>query len=82
MPHAIEVSPELERATHMSREEIARQTALRLFELGILSMGKTAEVAEMGYWDFLLLASSRGLGPHYGMDELAGDLKTLHGAGL
>ena len=66
MPGAITISTELELATHMTREELAREIALHLFSIGKLSMGKAADVAEMRYWDFLLLAASHGLGPHYG----------------
>ncbi|MBI4871910.1 MAG: UPF0175 family protein [Candidatus Riflebacteria bacterium] len=77
MPHAITISPDLELAARMDQGEIAREVALHLFALGKLSMGKAAEVAEMGYCDFLLLAASRGLGPHYGLDEFREDLRTL-----
>jgi predicted HTH domain antitoxin len=60
MPHAIAISPDLELAARMDQEETAREVALHLISLGKLSMGKAAEVAEIAYCDFLLLAASRG----------------------
>ena len=43
----VEVSPELELATHMSAQEIRRELALHLYAQGKLSGGKARELAEM-----------------------------------
>jgi predicted HTH domain antitoxin len=58
-------------------KRIRQELAVRLYEKGLLAFGKAQELAGMDYWDFHDLLASEGIERHYGVRELAEDLKTL-----
>jgi predicted HTH domain antitoxin len=50
---------------------------LRLYQKGMLSLGKARELAEMTKWEFHHLLGKEGIVRHYDVEELEEDLKTL-----
>jgi predicted HTH domain antitoxin len=56
---------------------LRRELALRLYEKGLLSLGKARQVAGMEKWDFLLLIGQEGICRQYDKDELDRDLAAL-----
>jgi len=73
----VEVSPELELATHMSAQEIRRELAVHLYAQGKLSGGKARELAEMDVVAFQCLLGSRGISANYGVEDFLADLETI-----
>ena len=57
----VEVSHELELATHMSAQEIRRELAVHLYTQGKLSAGKARELADMDVVAFQYLLGARGI---------------------
>lgn len=73
----VNVSPELELATHMSAQEIQRELAVHLYSQGKLSMGKAHELAEMDLSSFQHLLSSRSIPVRYDEADFQDDLETI-----
>ena len=71
----IEVSRELELATHMSAQEIRRELAVHLYTQGKLSAGKARELADMDVVAFQGLLGSRGIPVNYGVEDFQADLE-------
>jgi predicted HTH domain antitoxin len=71
----IEVSRELELATHMSAQEIRRELAVHLYTQGKLSAGKARELADMDVVAFQSLLGSRGIPVNYGVEDFQADLE-------
>ena len=62
-------------AERMSR--MGRELAVRLYQKGLLSFGKSRELAQMSKWEFHELLGSEGVDHSYDLEELEADLKTL-----
>jgi predicted HTH domain antitoxin len=77
----LELNDEIRDALRIPPEEqesrVRRELALRLYEKGLLSLGKARLVAEMEKWDFLFLLAQEGICRQYDKDELDRDLSTL-----
>ena len=73
----INISRELELATHMSALEIRRELAVQLYAQGKLSAGKARELAAMGVAEFYCFLGSRGVPVTYGVDDFVDDLETI-----
>lgn len=77
----LELNDEIRDALRIPPEEqegrLRRELALRLYEKGLLPLGKAREVAGMEKWEFLLLVAQEGIPRHYDKDELDRDLATL-----
>jgi len=77
----LELNDEIRDALRIPPEEQAsrlrRELALRLYEKGLLSLGKARQVAGMEKWDFLSLLAQEGICRQYDEDELDRDLATL-----
>ena len=73
----IDISRELELATHMSAPEIRRELAVQLYAQGKLSAGKARELAEMSVVEFQCLLGSRGISVAYGSEDFSDDLETI-----
>ena len=74
----VDVSHELELATHMSAQEIRRELAVHLYALGKLSAGKARELANMDMVAFQCLLGSRGISVNYGLEDFKEDLETIN----
>jgi predicted HTH domain antitoxin len=81
MPLRLEVNDEIQQALRIPPEEqearLRKELSLRLYEKGLLSLGKARQLAGMEKWDFLLLLAQEGMPRQYDKDELDRDLATL-----
>lgn len=68
-------------ATALTNCEVAVTVALELYQREKLSLGKAAELAGMGRFDFQKVLGERGLYLTYGVDDLEKDLATLRRLG-
>ena len=73
----VNISRELELATHMTAQEIRRELAVQLYAQGKLSMGKARELADMTVYEFQCLLGSRGIPVNYGVEDFLDDLDTI-----
>jgi len=77
----LELTDEIGDALRIPPEEqegrLRRELALRLYEKGLLSLGKARQVAGMEKWDFLLLIGQEGISRQYDKDEVDRDLAAL-----
>ena len=73
----MDVSHELELATHMSAQEIRRELAVHLYAQGKLSAGKARELAEMDVATFQCLLGSREVPVNYALEDFQEDLETI-----
>ncbi len=78
---AIEIPREILHATRMTPEEMKRELAVALFQLGKLSFGKAREMAGMTVWAFQQLLGNRGIAVHYEVADYEEDLATLKALG-
>ena len=77
----LEFNDEIQHALRIPLNEqesrLRRELALRLYEKGLLLLGKTLQLAGMEKWDFLLLLAQEGIAKQYDKDELDRDLSIL-----
>lgn len=82
MPLQLEFNDEIQDALRIPPDEqegrLRRELALRLYEKGLLSLGKARQLAGMEKWNFLLLLAQEGISRQYGKKELVRDLSTLN----
>ena len=81
MPLQLEFNDEIQDALRIPPDEqegrLRRELALRLYEKGLLSLGKARQLAGMEKWNFLLLLAHEGISRQYDKKELDRDLSTL-----
>ena len=81
MPLQLEFNDEIQDALRIPLDEqegrLRRELALRLYEKGLLSLGKARQLAGMEKWNFLLLLAQEGMSRQYDKKELDRDLSTL-----
>lgn len=81
----LELNDEIREALRIPPEEqesrLRKELALRLYEKGLLSLGKARQVAGMEKWDFLSLVAQEGICRQYDKDELDRDLTALERLG-
>ena len=77
----LEFNDEIRDALRVPPEEqerrLLKELALRLYEKGLLTLGKARQLAEMEKWDFLFLLAQEGIPRNYDKEELDRDLSTL-----
>ena len=56
---------------------LRRELAVRLYDKGLLPLGKARELAQMTKWEFLELLGEEGVTRRYDVEELNEDLRTL-----
>ncbi len=82
MPLQLEFNDEIQEALRIPPDEqegrLRRELALRLYEKGLLSLGKARQLAGMEKWNFLLLLAQDGISRQYDKKELDRDLSTLN----
>jgi predicted HTH domain antitoxin len=82
MPLQLEFNDEIQDALRIPPDEqegrLRRKLALRLYEKGLLSLGKARQLAGMEKWNFLLLLAQDGISRQYDKKELNRDLSTLN----
>jgi predicted HTH domain antitoxin len=81
----LEIPDELTEALRIPPQEqssrLCRELAIRLYEKGLLSLGKARELAGMGVWEFHALLGDEGIVRTYDVEELKSDLETLESLG-
>lgn len=65
------------RAAHTTADELKQEIAVMLFDRDRLTLVQAAQVAEMSPFTFQHLLASRGIGPHYDVEDFEEDLDTL-----
>ena len=77
----LEFNDEIQDALRIPLDEqksrLRRELALRLYEKGLLSLGKARQFAGMEKWNFLLLLAQEGISRQYDKMEIDRDLTTL-----
>ena len=77
----LEIPEELVQSLKLPRDEVPvklkRESALRLYEKGLLSFGKARELAGMTKWEFSYLLEEEEIPRHYDLEEFNKDLNTL-----
>ncbi len=73
----LEIPDSILRATHLSPAELRVEIAVMLFEKEKLTLGRAAELADMGQLEFQRLLASREIPIHYDVEELEEDMRTL-----
>ena len=74
----VEIPDVILRATHLAPAELRLEIAVMLFEKEKLTLGRAAELADMGHLEFQRLLASREIPIHYDVEELEEDLRTLN----
>ena len=78
---AIQIDDDVLWALKIPAEEMGtrlrRELALRLYEKGLLTVGKARELAQMSRWAFHDLLGEEGICRRYDTEELESDLRTL-----
>lgn len=62
--------------------ELKKMLAIRLYEKGILGLGKARELANTSITGFYSLLKEEGIYLNYDMEELERDLKTIERLGI
>jgi predicted HTH domain antitoxin len=74
---SIQIPRDVLQATKMTPDELKRELAVCLYQLGKLSFGKARELAAMTPWTFQQLLGSRMIPVHYGLEDYEQDLTAL-----
>jgi predicted HTH domain antitoxin len=77
----LEISSEVAESLQLPPSErlsrVQRELAIRLYQKGLLSLGKARELAQMTKWEFHLLLGDEEIERSYDLEELESDLNTL-----
>ena len=77
----LEIPDELTEALRIPPNEclsrLRTELAIRLYQKGILSFGKSRELAQMNKWEFHNLLGQEKIERSYDLEELSADLNTL-----
>ena len=68
-------------AARMTGAELRQEIAVTLFRQGRLTAGQASRLAEIDRLRFQHLLASRGVPPHYDVEDFEDDLQTLRGLG-
>jgi predicted HTH domain antitoxin len=79
----IEIPDDVARAMRLPPEDaparLRTELALRLYEKGILAMGKARQLCGLTRWEFHEELGRQGIARRYDVEELERDLDTLRG---
>ena len=78
---SLEISDDLIRSAGLSKEEMAQEIAIMLFQKNRLTLAQAARFAGINRLQFQHLLASRQIPVHYDEDDFQDDLKTLHELG-
>ncbi len=78
---SLEISDEIIRSSGMSKEELAQEIAIMLFQRDRLTLAQAAKFAGMNRLQFQHLLASRRIPVHYDVNDFQEDLKTLQDLG-
>ena len=77
----LEVPQDILDSARLTAADLKVEMAIHLYEQGRLSIGKARELAGMALWEFRQLLASRGISPHYDVEDLDEDVSTLREMG-
>jgi predicted HTH domain antitoxin len=77
----LEVPQDILDSARLTAADLKVEMAIHLYEQGRLSIGKARELAGMTLWEFRQLLASRGIPPHYDVEDLDEDVSTLREMG-
>ncbi|MGE5344035.1 MAG: UPF0175 family protein [Candidatus Omnitrophota bacterium] len=63
-------------------KELKKLLSIKLYEKGILGIGKAREYLEVSYLEFLYMLKEEGIHLNYDKEELESDIKILNGAAI
>jgi predicted HTH domain antitoxin len=78
---SLEISDDLIRSAGLSKDEMALEIAVMLFQKDRLTLAQAAGFAQMNRLQFQHLLASRQIPVHYDEDDFQDDLKTLQDLG-
>lgn len=78
---SLELSDELIRSSGLSKEEMAQEIAVMLFQKERLTLAQAAKFAGMNRLQFQHLLASRQIPVHYDQEDFEEDLKNLRELG-
>ncbi|MBI3972850.1 MAG: UPF0175 family protein [Chloroflexi bacterium] len=58
---------------------VRRELAARLYQKGLLTLGKARALAGMSKWDFVTFLAEEGIVRQYDVEDLDADVRTLEG---
>lgn len=73
----IEIPRHLLEAAHATPDELRTELAVQLYQQRRLSISRARELAGMGLWEFRQILVARGIAPHYDVEDLERDPRTL-----
>ena len=68
-------------SARLSPGELKQEIAVLLFQKDRLTLGQASKLADMPVADFQHLLASRGISPHYDVEDLEDDVETLRKLG-
>ena len=71
------IEDEVLKASGLSQAELRLELSVHLFQIERLSMARAARFAGTSLAEFMRLLGSRGISPHYDVEELREDLAVL-----
>lgn len=74
---SLEISDEFIRSAGLSKEELAQEIAVMLFQKNRLTLAQAARFASINRLQFQHLLASRQIPVHYDEDDFQDDLKNL-----
>ena len=77
----LEVPQDILDSARLTAADLKVEMAIHLYAQGRLSVGKARELAGMALWEFRQLLASRGIPPHYDVEDLNEDISTLREMG-
>ena len=77
----LEVPQDILDSARLTAADLKVEMAIHLYEQRRLSIGKARELAGMALWEFRQLLASRGISPHYDVEDLDEDVSTLREMG-
>lgn len=75
------IPDEVLQAARMSEDELREELAVLLFQRERLTLARAARLAGLDRLRFQHLLASRGIAPHYDVEEFEADLATLRELG-
>ncbi len=77
MNKTFEIPADILDSARLTVDELKVEVAISLYAQGRLSIGKARELAEMSLWQFRQVLAARQISPHFDVDDLAEDVKTI-----
>ncbi len=73
----LDISRDILDSARLTAPQLKVELAVYLYQQGRLSVGKARQLAGMSLWEFRQLLASRGISPHFGVEELYEDVEAI-----